>query len=175
MQSSIDFIISVVESPVSASSIGPHIAIAPTQTTSEAVTNPSTNCPSPFAFTLLLIFSPTLSRRFSILISSPQSPPKRSEKTISIPPPDTMDFPSLESIISNAPPSPIKTTARPHACVIICLNLSFIPLLNIKPSPLPKIMARTLTIVPKPRIQILRIPNFKILIIITHFSKYFNI
>ena len=87
IRSRMDLAPRVDQSPEMPSWMAPMMAMAPMQTVRDAVTKPLTK---PWSFALpvfLFSHSPKRSKRCSILMISPMSPPKARQMTSSIPPP----------------------------------------------------------------------------------------
>ncbi len=134
------------------SSSEPTIAIAPTQNSSEAVTNASTkvDVPEPFEGIRPLNHSPIPSSRRSMSSASPMIAPAAIQSTMSKV--YCVETPSLPTtrICESAPPRPIKNEQSASADRMVFSKRWGRPPLSSSPSVVPNATVPQLTMVPRP-------------------------
>lgn len=146
---------SVDQSPARPSWMEPTMAMAPMQTVSDAVTNPSTKCASPELPVLSRNHVPRVSKRASRSSSSPATVPRASEMSIVIVPcvPRVM-VPSAAAVATSmccsVPAAPTKMTHTPHARSRALWRRSVTSELARSPMVPPPTMQATFMSVPRP-------------------------
>ena len=146
---------SVDQSPARPSWMEPTMAMAPMQTVSDAVTNPSTKRASPELPVLSRNHVPRVSKRASRSSSSPATVPRASEMSIVIVPcvPRVM-VPSAAAVATSmccsVPAAPTKMTHTPHARSRALWRRSVTSELARSPMVPPPTMQATFMSVPRP-------------------------